>query len=76
MAIFLPALLRVSRWEMEAVLRRDDRDISYRVDSQSPLKPLTAAPPAYDSLLEEHFARRWEKLDTPGYWNGKWKSSI
>ena len=65
MAIFLPALLRVSRWEMEAVLRRDDRDISYRVDSQSPLKPLTAAPPAYDSLLEEHFARRWEKLDTP-----------
>ena len=65
MAIFLPALLRVSRWEMEAVLRRDDRDISYRLDSQSPLKPLTAAPPAYDSLLEEHFARRWEKLDTP-----------
>ncbi|MER2601916.1 MAG: DUF790 family protein [Candidatus Competibacter phosphatis] len=65
MAVFLPALLRVSRWEMEAVLRRDDRDISYRVDSQSPLKPLTAAPPAYDSLLEEHFARRWEKLDTP-----------
>ncbi|MCB1824599.1 MAG: DUF790 family protein, partial [Candidatus Competibacteraceae bacterium] len=65
MAIFLPALLRVSRWEMEAVLRRDDRDISYRLDSQSPLKPLTAAPPAYDSLLEERFARRWEKLDTP-----------
>ena len=65
MAIFLPALLRVSRWEMEAVLRRDDRDISYQLDSQSPLKPLTAAPPAYDSLLEEHFARRWEKLDTP-----------
>ena len=64
MAIFLPALLRVSRWEMEAVLRRDDRDISYRLDSQSPLRPLTAAPPAYDSLLEEHFARRWEKLDT------------
>ena len=65
MAIFLPALLRVSRWEMEAVLRRDDRDISYRLDSQSPLRPLTAAPPAYDSLLEERFARRWEKLDTP-----------
>ncbi len=65
MAIFLPALLRVSRWNMEALLRRDDREISYRLDSQSPLKPLTAAPPAYDSLLEESFARRWEKLDTP-----------
>ena len=64
MAVFLPALLRVSRWEMEALLRRDERDISYRLDSQSPLKPLGAAPPAYDSLLEESFARRWEKLDT------------
>ena len=65
MALFLPALLRVSRWQMEAVLQRDGQEVSYRLDSQSPLKPLTAAPPAYDSLLEENFARRWEKLGTP-----------
>ena len=65
MAMFLPALLRVSRWEMEAVLQRDGQEVRYRLDSQSPLKPLTAAPPAYDSLLEENFARRWEKLGTP-----------
>ncbi len=65
MAMFLPALLRVSRWELEAVLQRDGLELSYRLDSRSPLKPLTAAPPAYDSLLEESFARRWEKLDTP-----------
>ena len=65
MALFLPALLRVSRWEMEAMLRRDGLELSYRLDSQSPLKPLTAAPPAYDSLLEESFAHRWEKLGTP-----------
>lgn len=65
MAMFLPALLRVSRWEMEAVLQRDGAELSYRLDSRSPLKPPTAAPPAYDSLLEESFARRWEKLDTP-----------
>jgi predicted nuclease of restriction endonuclease-like RecB superfamily len=65
MAMFLPALLRISRWNLEAVLRRDDREMSYRLDSQSPLKPLDAAPPAYDSLLEESFARRWDKLDTP-----------
>jgi predicted nuclease of restriction endonuclease-like RecB superfamily len=65
MAVFLPALLRVSRWEMEAVLQRDDQELSYRLDSQSPLKPLGAAPPAYDSLLEESFVRRWEKLATP-----------
>ncbi|MCB1919627.1 MAG: DUF790 family protein [Candidatus Competibacteraceae bacterium] len=65
MAVFLPALLRVSRWQMEAVLQRDGQELSYRLDSQSPLKPLTAPPPAYDSLLEESFARRWEKLGTP-----------
>ncbi|MDG4597177.1 MAG: DUF790 family protein [Candidatus Contendobacter sp.] len=65
MALFLPALLRVSRWEMEAVLQRDGQELSYRLDAQAPLKPLTAAPPAYDSLLEESFARRWEKLGTP-----------
>jgi len=65
MAMFLPALLRVSRWEMEAMLQRDGMELSYRLDSQSPLKPLTAAPSAYDSLLEESFARRWEKLGTP-----------
>ena len=65
MAVFLPALLRVSRWEMEAVLQRDEREIRYRLDSQSPLKPLTPPPPAYDSLLEERFVHRWEKLETP-----------
>ena len=65
MALFLPALLRVSRWEMEAVLQRDGQELSYRLDAQSSLKPLTAVPPAYDSLLEESFAQRWAKLDTP-----------
>ena len=65
MAVFLPALLRVSRWEMEAVLQRDDQELRYRLDSQSPLKPLGVAPPTYDSLLEERFVHRWEKLATP-----------
>ncbi len=65
MAMFLPALLRVSRWAMVAVLHRDGQELHYRLDSQSPLKPMQAAPSAYDSLLEETFARRWEKLNTP-----------
>lgn len=64
MAMFLPALLRISRWSMEAVLQRDSEELSYQLDSQSPLKPLSPAPPAFDSLLEETFARRWEKLGT------------
>ena len=65
MAMFLPALLRVNRWDLEAVLQRDGQELSYRLDSQSPLKPLGTAPPAYDSLLEETFARRWQKLGAP-----------
>ncbi|MEI2742853.1 MAG: DUF790 family protein [Candidatus Competibacter sp.] len=64
MAMFLPALLRVSRWELEAVLQRDDQELCYRLDSQSPLRSLQAPPPAYDSLLEEKFAVRWDKLGT------------
>lgn len=64
MAMFLPALLRISRWSMEAVLQRDGEELSYQLDSQSPLKPLSPTPPAFDSLLEETFARRWEKLGT------------
>ena len=64
MAMFLPALLRVSRWAMEAVLQRDGQELSYRLDSQSPLRSLQAPPPAYDSLLEERFAVRWDKLGT------------
>ncbi len=65
MAMFLPALLRVSRWAMEAVLQRDGLELRYQIDSQSPLRSLDAPPPAYDSLLEERFATRWDKLGTP-----------
>ncbi len=64
MAMFLPALLRVSRWELEAVVQRDGQELSYRLDSQSPLRALQDPPPAYDSLLEERFAVRWDKLGT------------
>ncbi len=64
MAMFLPALLRISRWELEAILQRDGQELRYRLDSQSPLKSLKPAPPAFDSLLEETFARRWDKLGT------------
>lgn len=65
MAMFLPALLRVSRWSMEAVLQRDGQELRYELDSRSPLRALDAPPPAYDSLLEERFALRWDKLGTP-----------
>lgn len=65
MAAFLPALLHISRWELEAVLRLEERELSYSLNSQSPLRSHHAPPPAYDSLLERSFAERWGKLDTP-----------
>jgi predicted nuclease of restriction endonuclease-like RecB superfamily len=65
MAAFLPALLHVSRWEMEAVLCKDGREVIYSLNSQAPLHSHYAKPPAYDSLLERSFAERWAKLDTP-----------
>lgn len=65
MALFLPALLRITRWEMEAVLRKDDRELTYSLNSESPLRSHYAKAPAYDSLLEKSFAERWEKLQLP-----------
>lgn len=65
MAMFLPALLHVTRWEMEAVLQMGEREAIYSLNSQSPLRSHYAKPPVYDSLLERTFAGRWAKLDTP-----------
>lgn len=65
MAGFLPALLHITRWEMEAVLRMGEREALYSLNSQTPLRSHYASPPAYDSLLEKSFAERWERLDTP-----------
>ncbi|HXH02748.1 MAG TPA: DUF790 family protein [Candidatus Competibacteraceae bacterium] len=67
MAAFLPALLHLSRWKLEAVLLdRQGRERIFRLDSDSHrLRSHYPAPAPYDSLLEASFAERWAKLDTP-----------
>ncbi|MCP5425237.1 MAG: DUF790 family protein [Gammaproteobacteria bacterium] len=66
MATFLPALLHISRWEMQAALLSGGREVQYQLGSEdSRLRSHHPRPPAYDSLLERSFAERWEKLDTP-----------
>ena len=65
MAMFLPALLHITRWQMEAVLYKSGQEVTYSLNSDSPLRSHYAKPPPYDSLLEQSFAERWEKLDTP-----------
>lgn len=64
MALFLPAILHISRWEMQAILQRDGRQAVYNLSSGTPLRSHYPAPPAYDSLLEQSFAERWARLDS------------
>jgi len=65
MAIFLPALLHVTRWELEAALLTAGREATFGLNSENNLRSHYAKPPVYDSLLEQSFAQRWEKLATP-----------
>ncbi|MEW6733617.1 MAG: DUF790 family protein, partial [Acidobacteriota bacterium] len=65
MAAFLPALLNVTKWELEAQLELKGRQAGYILTSNSPLRSHYPRPPAYDSLLESSFVERWEKLATP-----------
>lgn len=65
MAAFLPALLQVTRWDLRASLSVGDRELLYELGSENQLRSHHAPPKAYDSLLEQRFAERFEKLDTP-----------
>ena len=65
MAVFLPALLQVSRWQLLVELERQGGILHYTLDSDTPLRSHRAKPAAYDSLLEQKFAERWDKLNSP-----------
>jgi predicted nuclease of restriction endonuclease-like RecB superfamily len=65
MAVFLPALLLCTRWSMRAdILRKDGRRQQFVLDDSSPLVSHYRDQKLYDSLLEETFARRFEKTKT------------
>lgn len=65
MAAFLPALLNVTRWEMEAILETKGRQASYVLTSATNLRSYHPKPPEFDSLLEASFVERWQKMKTP-----------
>ncbi len=76
MAKLLPALLHVTRWGLRAILkpRRDDMRGAetppaavYELDAGCGLVSHYEPGKAFDSILEEAFAARWEKLDTAGW---------
>jgi len=70
LAKLLPALLHVSRWELKVIIEQRDRYSKalrqgrFSLDSHCGL--VSHYPPGkpYDSLLEESFAKRWEKEKT------------
>ncbi|MBX7221113.1 MAG: DUF790 family protein [Blastocatellia bacterium] len=65
MAAFLPALLNISKWELEANLFVKGKSARYTVTSDAPLVSHYPKPPEFDSLLEASFVERWNKLKTP-----------
>ena len=65
MAVFLPALLLCTRWKMEATVRlKDGREGDFVLDDSHALSSHYKDQTAYDSLLEETFATRFEKAKT------------
>lgn len=64
MAAFLPALLHVTRWELEAQLELKGTPVSFTLTSESPLRSHYPKPATFDSLLEASFVERWQKLET------------
>ncbi|MGD2182132.1 DUF790 family protein [Lusitaniella coriacea] len=69
-AKMLPALLHVTKWSLKATLENRDpysgakKTGQFRLNDQCGL--VTHYPPGktYDSMVEESFAKRWEKLKT------------
>jgi uncharacterized protein len=65
MATFLPALLHVTKWELEARLYLRGQETRYALTSEARLVSHYSRPPEFDSLLEEAFFKRWARLETP-----------
>jgi len=65
MSNFLPALLHCTKWKMEAEIYCEDRKIrNFYLDDNCGLVTHYKDSGEYDSLLEEKFAERFEKLNS------------
>lgn len=70
LAKMIPALLHVSKWNLEAKLRMKDsfgsgeKTLYFQLNHQCGLVSHYANNSSYDSLLEESFANNWDKLNT------------
>lgn len=70
LAKMIPALLHVKKWSLQAKLSVKDnygkgnKTLYFNLDDSCDLVSHYQLNTTYDSLLEESFARSWEKLDT------------
>lgn len=64
MAAFLPALLQVTKWQLEAQLEVKGKQIGYILTSECSLKSHYTKPPSFDSMLEASFFERWQQMGT------------
>lgn len=70
LAKMIPALLHVSKWQLEAKLKMKDnygngeKTGYFQLDDSCALVSHYQKNKTYDSMLEESFARQWAKLDT------------
>jgi predicted nuclease of restriction endonuclease-like RecB superfamily len=66
MAGFLPALLLCTKWRMRAeILGADGNKYYFHLDEKAGLVSHYTDATRYDSLLEQRFAERFEKLESP-----------
>lgn len=66
MSSFLPALILCTKWKMDSEIKCDDGKIrTFSLDTDSDLVSHYTDSGEYDSLLEEKFAERFKKLDSP-----------
>lgn len=69
-AKLIPALLHVTKWSLQATLQTRDfysgasKQGFFSLDSECKLVSHYSADKTYDSMLEEAFANRWDKLKT------------
>jgi uncharacterized protein len=70
LAKMIPALLHVSKWSLKAKLQNKDpysgntKTAYFNLNDQCGLVSHYPPQKTYDSMLEESFVKRWQKLDT------------
>ncbi len=67
MALFLPALLHLESWRMEATIEWDEKDYRFELDAGDELRPWRRARGQWKAEEEAWFEKRFKKLAPEGW---------